>query len=89
MSAHQGCGHRARVGVQRPQRASAGGAEFSMSARGLGLTFSVCVCVCSVASVVSDSLRLHGLQPARFLCPWNSPGKNTEWIAFPFSRGSS
>ena len=46
MSAHQGCGHRARVGVQRPQKASAGGAEFSMSARGLGLTFSVCVCVC-------------------------------------------
>ena len=28
-------------------------------------------------SVVSDSLRSHGLQPARFLCPWNSPGKDT------------
>ena len=28
-------------------------------------------------SVVSDSLRSHGLQPARLLCPWNSPGKNT------------
>ena len=28
-------------------------------------------------SVVSDSLRLHGLWPARLLCPWNSPGKNT------------
>ena len=28
-------------------------------------------------SVVSDSLRPHGLQPARLLCPWNSPGKNT------------
>ena len=28
-------------------------------------------------SVVSDSLRPHGLQPARPLCPWNSPGKNT------------
>ena len=23
-----------------------------------------------------DSLWLHGLQPARLLCPWNSPGKN-------------
>ena len=22
-------------------------------------------------------LQPHGLQPARFLCPWNSPGKNT------------
>ena len=28
-------------------------------------------------SVVSDSLRPHGLQPARLFCPWNSPGKNT------------
>ena len=27
-------------------------------------------------SVVSDSLRPHGLQPVRHLCPWNSPGKN-------------
>ena len=27
-------------------------------------------------SVVSDSLRLHGLQPARLLCLWNSPGRN-------------
>ena len=29
-------------------------------------------------SVVSDSLQPHGLQPARLLCPWNFPGKNTE-----------
>ena len=28
-------------------------------------------------SVMSDSLQAHGLQPARLLCPWNSPGKNT------------
>ena len=28
-------------------------------------------------SVVSDSLRPHGLQPTRLLCPWNFPGKNT------------
>ena len=28
-------------------------------------------------SVVSNSLRPHGLQPTRLLCPWNSPGKNT------------
>ena len=32
---------------------------------------------CVGASVVSDSVRPHGLQPARLLCPWNSPGKNT------------
>ena len=29
-------------------------------------------------SVVSSSLVPNGLQPARFLCPWNLPGKNTE-----------
>ena len=28
-------------------------------------------------SVISNSLRPHGLQPARLLCPWHSPGKNT------------
>ena len=28
-------------------------------------------------SVVSDSLRSHGLSPTRLLCPWDSPGKNT------------
>ena len=29
--------------------------------------------------VIQSCLTLwpHGLQPARFLCPWNSPGKNT------------
>ena len=27
--------------------------------------------------VMSESLRPHGLWPARLLCPWNSPGKNT------------
>ena len=26
---------------------------------------------------MSDSLRPHGLQPTRVLCPWDSPGKNT------------
>ena len=33
--------------------------------------------LCSVAPVVSDSFRPHGLQPARLLCPWDSPGQNT------------
>ena len=28
--------------------------------------------------VVSSSLRPCGLEPTRLLCPWNSPGKNTE-----------
>ena len=36
---------------------------------------SVCLCVL-IHSVVSDSLRSHGLYPARPLCPQDSPGKN-------------
>ena len=36
----------------------------------------MCVCVLR-CSVISDSLRPHGLYPARFLCPWESLGKNT------------
>ena len=39
--------------------------------------YVVCCCCCYVTSVVSDSLRPHGLQPTRLLRPWNSPGKNT------------
>ena len=37
----------------------------------------VCSSVLS-PSVVSDSLQTYGLQPARLLCLWNSPGTNTE-----------
>ena len=37
---------------------------------------AVCCAVFS-GSVVSDSLQPHGLQPARLLCSWDSPGKNT------------
>ena len=33
---------------------------------------SVCV-----HPVMSDPSRPHGLQPARLLCPWDSPGKST------------
>ena len=34
-------------------------------------------CAALSRSVVSDSLQPLGLQPARLLCPWDSPGKNT------------
>ena len=36
----------------------------------------LCVHVCQITLVVSDSLQPHGLYPSRFLCPWDSPGKN-------------
>ena len=32
--------------------------------------------------IVSYSLRPHGLQPARLLCPWDPPGTNT-WVCCP------
>ena len=34
-------------------------------------------CCCQVASVVSDSVRPHRLQPTRLHGPWDSLGKNT------------
>ena len=36
--------------------------------------YAVC---CASSLSCADSLRPHGLQPARLLCPWNSSGKNT------------
>ena len=38
----------------------------------------VYVCVRQVASVMSDSVRSHGVLPTRVLCPWDFPSKNTE-----------
>ena len=35
----------------------------------------MCICVFS-CSVLSDSLRPHGLYSTRLLCPWDFPGKN-------------
>ena len=57
----------------------------------LGLHFCPSVswmCVTS-RSVVSDSLRPHGLYPTRLLCPWILQARILEWAAIPFSRGSS
>ena len=36
-----------------------------------------CCCCCLVASVMHNSVRPYGLQPARLLCPWDSLGKST------------
>ena len=35
------------------------------------------LCVCDSRIVMSNSLKHQGLDPARFLCPWNSPDENT------------
>ena len=37
----------------------------------------VCVCVCVMRGCDERSVMSDSLQPTRFLCPWNFPGKNT------------
>ena len=34
-------------------------------------------CCCLVAKLYPTLLQPHALQPARLLCPWDFPGKNT------------
>ena len=41
------------------------------------VTLGVCLSCVLSCSVVSVSLQPHGLQPARLLCLWDPPGKNT------------
>ena len=52
-----------------------GGCKASLSV----LYYCVCVCMCVCMHVLSHVQLLwpHGLQPARLLSPWDSPGKNT------------
>ena len=38
---------------------------------------------------MSSSLQPYELYPARLLCPWDFPGKNTGVAAISYSRGSS
>ena len=54
------------------------------------VTQQVCTTLCCAVlsrSVVSDSLRPRGLQPARLLCPWDFPGKNTGVGCHPLLQG--
>ena len=43
--------------------------------------------VCVQSLVMSDSLQAHGQQPARLLCPWGFPDKNTEVGCHFFLQG--
>ena len=47
----------------------------------------VCVCVCAQSILGVDSLQPHGLKPARLLCPWDSPGKNTGVVSHFLLQG--
>ena len=60
-----------------PQLDSLCAAKKDPAAKILCATTKTWCCCCSVASVVSDSMRPHGLQPTKLLRPWDSPGKNT------------
>ena len=43
-----------------------------------------CVRACQVASVMTSSVQLCGMQPARLLCPWDSPSKKYwSWLPCP------
>ena len=49
-------------------------------------------CLCESESgnkSASSSFTSYSLGPNELYSPWNSPGKNTAVVAFPFSRGSS
>ena len=75
------------LGILRPDLGLwAAEALGSKALRVTALTDGVCTLT---HSVVSDSLRVHGLYPARRLCPWHSPGKNTRVGCHFLSRGSS
>ena len=43
----------------------------------------------TIALISYASIVMLKILPARLLCPWTVPGKNTGVVAIPFSRGSS
>ena len=45
-------------------------------------------CCCLLAKSCL-TLWPHGMQAARFPCPWEFQAKTLEWVAISFSRGSS
>ena len=49
--------------------------------------FSV-IFACSVSQSCPTLLRPHELQPARLLCPWNSPGENAAVGCYPSNKSS-
>ena len=54
------------------------GTPAASSVKFLFYTSPMCMCVCSVSRCSRVRLfATHGLQAARLLCPWDSPGKNT------------
>ena len=51
------------------------------------LSFLIYIFFLALCSVLSDPLRSHRQKPARLLCPWNSPGRNTGVGCHSFLQG--
>ena len=49
----------------------------SSSLSAIRVVSSAYLMLSGLVSIESNSFQPHGLQPARLLCSWNSPGKNT------------
>ena len=60
--------------IQRLREKGFGGKTRSLFGDTLNLRCLLDVDVLISCSVMAHSLRPHGLQPSRLLCPWNSPG---------------
>ena len=77
-------------GVQTPEcAASVVAAPRPTYSAACGILVPLCVHGCRLScSVVSNSIiRPHELQPARLLCPWDSPGQNTGVGCHAFLQG--
>ena len=70
---------------QRKQRHSEWSFCFCSFPSCFSLRYSVCQG--SIASVMSNSLQPHGLQPTRLFCPWDSPCKNSGVGCHDFLQG--
>ena len=47
----------------------------------------VFMCMRVVTVIMPDSLRPHGLQTTRLLCPWDSPARILEWNCHALLQG--
>ena len=68
--------------IRRPSAKGSPTAPLSLPWPCLWPLSSGCVCACQVASIVSDSLRPHGLQPAKLLYPWGL-SRQEYWSGLP------
>ena len=87
--AEKGCTQKRQRGLWRPHRSCILYSHKNLNAGRITywqvLTYKT---GCSIASVTCNSLQPCALWPARLLCPWDSPGRNSEVGTMPSSRAS-